>query len=128
MSKFCSNCGKEIKGNVNFCPECGKAVNPVVEETPVQTTNTTTTEKTNALAVSGFVVALVSLLLNFWGIVGIIATVLSGVGLSQTGPGKDKGRGLAIAGLSIGIFSILYGVFQIMAIAMRITVLPFMGL
>lgn len=117
MSKFCSNCGKEIKGNVNFCPECGKAVNPVVEETPVQTTNTTAEDKVNALALSGFIVALISLLLNFWGIVGIVATVLSGVGLSKTGPGKEKGRGFAIAGLVIGILSILYGLFQIMVLS-----------
>jgi membrane protease subunit (stomatin/prohibitin family) len=24
-SKFCSNCGKSVPGEANFCPECGKA-------------------------------------------------------------------------------------------------------
>ena len=40
---FCSNCGKEIRDNSNFCPYCGsvKRVNPseAVKQTPVQDTS-----------------------------------------------------------------------------------------
>ena len=69
--------------------------------------------KTNSLAIAGFAVAMTSLFLNFYGIVGLVATVLSAVGLSkvkETGTGK----GFAIAGLIIGIISILWGVFAIL--------------
>lgn len=64
----------------------------------------------NGLAVAGFVVSLVSLLLNFWGTVGLVGAVLSGVGLSQVGHMQQRGKGLAIAGLVIGIFSILWAI------------------
>lgn len=113
MNNFCPNCGKENKTNSNFCPNCGTAMN----DSAISTPNVSATEKTNGLALAGFITALVSLLINFWGIVGIVATILSGVGLSKTGPGKEKGRGMAIAGLIIGIFSILYGVIQLIALA-----------
>lgn len=109
MSKFCSNCGKEISSKTKFCPECGNQVGEVA--------SVNTEVKTNGLAIAGFTIALISLLLNFWGIMGVVATVLSAVALPKTGEGKEKGRGMAIAGLSIGIFSIVYGVFQILAIA-----------
>ena len=105
MDKFCPNCGKENKTNSNFCPECGAPMSGTSAPSAVGET----TGKTNGLAVAGFIIALVSLLINLCGIVGIVATILSGVGISKTGPGKDKGRGMAIAGLIIGIFSILFG-------------------
>lgn len=110
MNRFCSNCGKELDANSNFCPECGNQVNGIV--TPI----TTVSDKTNSLAIAGFVTALISLFLNFWGIVGIVATVLSAVAIPQTGERKEKGRGIAVAGLIVGIFSIIYGLSQIMSV------------
>jgi hypothetical protein len=71
-------------------------------------------QETNTFAMTGFVLALVSLFLNFWGIMGILATVFSAIGLSKISVTKEKGKGLAIAGLVIGIFSILYAVLQLM--------------
>ena len=59
--------------------------------------------KTNGLAIAGFVVSLVSLLINFAGIVGLTGTILSAVGLSQINSRGEKGKGMAIAGLIIGI-------------------------
>lgn len=29
---FCTNCGKEIEGNVRFCPECGALVVKATEK------------------------------------------------------------------------------------------------
>ena len=81
----------------------------VVNNTPVVNYGA----KTNGLAVAGFVTGLSSLLINFVGLVGLVATILSAVGLTKTGPGKDKGRGMAVAGLILGIISVIYGFFQI---------------
>lgn len=71
-----------------------------------------TPKQSNNLALAGFIVALCSLLINFAGIVGLVATVLSGVGLSKVKT-TGKGKGFAIAGLVIGIISIIYGIYSI---------------
>lgn len=78
--------------------------------------NNSTQTSTNGLAIAGFVVSLCSLIINFGGIVGLVGTILSGVGLSQVKT-KGKGKGLAIAGLIIGIISIVYGIYSIINLA-----------
>ena len=75
--------------------------------------------QSNGLAIAGFVVALVSLLINFGGIVGLVATILSAVGLSKV-KSTGKGKGFAIAGLIIGIVSIIYGIYSIINAAAMI--------
>ncbi|MDE5830890.1 MAG: hypothetical protein K2H53_04470 [Clostridia bacterium] len=74
--------------------------------------NNNASGQSNPLALAGFIVALCSLLINFGGIVGLVATVLSGVGLSKV-KATGKGKGFAIAGLVIGIISIIYGIYSI---------------
>lgn len=74
--------------------------------------NNNTQGSTNSLAVAGFVVSLCSLLINFAGIVGLVGTILSAIGLAQVKT-KGKGKGMAIAGLIIGIISIVWGIYSI---------------
>ena len=74
----------------------------------------------NNLALAGFIVALVSLFINFGGIVGLVATILSAVGLSKVKT-TGKGKGFAIAGLVIGIISIIYGIYSIINAAALIS-------
>jgi len=114
MNNYCPYCGSVNNNGGNFCQNCGAhlQVQPVNNYYP-NVQNNMYQQKTNGIALAGFITAMVSLILNFWGIVGIVATVLSGVGISKTGPGKEKGRGLAIAGLIVGIFSIVWGLFSI---------------
>ena len=76
------------------------------------TPNSNPQNSSNPLALAGFIVSLCSLIINLGGIVGLVGTILSAVGLSKVKtPGKYKG--LAIAGLVIGIISIVYGIFSI---------------
>lgn len=70
-------------------------------------------KKNNGLAIAGFVVSLVSLFINFAGIVGLVGTILSGVGLEKSKNLEGKGKGLAIAGLIIGIIGVVYGIYSI---------------
>lgn len=70
----------------------------------------------NNLALAGFIVSLCSLFINFAGIVGLVATILSAIGLSKV-KSTGKGRGFAIAGLVIGIISIIYGIYSIFTAA-----------
>ena len=76
----------------------------------------------NGLALAGFIVSLCSLIINFGGIVGLVGTVLSGVGLSKV---KSTGKGFAIAGLIIGIISIIYGIYSIFNAAAILSNLTF---
>lgn len=119
MIKYCSNCGNELSENVNYCPYCGEKIirelkeTKTINETKEESFDPNEFENSNSLAIAGFVTAIISLFLNFWGIVGIIATVLSAVAINQVNKSKERGKGLAIAGVIIGTFSILYGLFQI---------------
>ena len=70
-------------------------------------------KKHNGLAVAGFVVSLVSFFINFWGIVGLIGTILSAVGLKNSKELDGKGKGLAITGLVFGIIGIVWGIYTI---------------
>lgn len=64
----------------------------------------------SGLAIAGFVVSLVALIPCFWfwllQLPGYVGTVLSIFGLKATKGGAKKGRGLAIAGLVVGIVAI----------------------
>ena len=117
---FCVECGNILSENDTSCPNCGcptiRQTNSISNGNSINNNNET---KTNSMAVGGFITAMVSLLLNFWGIVGIVATILSGIGLNQIINDKysEKGKGLAIAGLCIGGFSILYGLIQILILS-----------
>lgn len=109
---FCKNCGKQITDGSVFCPNCGAdtEVNKYLYQ-PVSK------QKYNTMSIIGLVVAGISLLLNFWGIVGIAATVISLIALLQIGKSCEKGKGMAIAGIAIGGFSIVFGVIQIILLA-----------
>ena len=74
--------------------------------------------KINSLALAGFITSIISLFLNFWGIVGIVGVVLSSVGLAQINSKKERGSGLAISGIMIGVFSILYAFYIIVSFTM----------
>lgn len=94
---FCKNCGNELNENASFCNKCGANVRTVKESA-----------QNNTFAIVGFIVACISIFLNFWGVVGIAAIILSSLGLIQINKTGEKGKKLAVAGISIGIFSVIY--------------------
>ncbi len=108
---YCRNCGVELKDGTAFCTNCGQKQDADI--------NNVTDNKNgyNTMCVVGFVMSLISLLINFWGIVGIIGTVLSIVGLMNCKKKNEKGKGLAIAGIIIGVISIFYGFYSILVLA-----------
>lgn len=72
-------------------------------------------KKINGLCLAGFLVSLISLLINLWGIVGITGTVLSAVGLNSLNEEKETGQGFAIAGMIIGVVSVAYAIVLIVS-------------
>ena len=118
--KKCGNCKKELENDDLFCPYCGKKVEAeaktkekVVEEKkeviekPKETSSTGTKSSTNGLALSGFIVSLVSTLLCC-GSFNVVSLILSIVGLVQSKDYKgDGGKGFAIAGIVISAIPIV---------------------
>ena len=105
MNKIkCDKCGSEIDGSAKFCPNCGakieateKAERVEVVETVIRnnnTINTTTEAGYNALAIIGFILAFIP---KIW----IVSLIISIVALVQISKTKEKGKGLAIAGIVI---------------------------
>ena len=113
MSKIkCDKCGSEIDEKSKFCPNCGAKIEfskkaekvEVVEAVVKDSDNTTNnTEKGyNVLSIIGFILAFIP---KLW-IVSFIISIIALVQISKT---KEKGKELAIAGISISSFLIAIG-------------------
>ena len=114
---FCTNCGKEINNTASFCPECGASQHAVTAASPnigsyATSTNQPVMQKApyNTMCIVGLVISCISLLLNFWGLVGIAGTIVSTLGLTSCQQKNENGKALAIVGIIIGAYSILYAV------------------
>ena len=114
---FCKNCGGNIADGAAFCPVCGQAVNIAANNQyqPHYSPNynppyQNTTVKTNGIALAGFIIGCVSLLINLWGLVVLAALIMSIIGCVQISSGKGKGNAFAVAGIIIGAFSLIFGV------------------
>ncbi len=73
-------------------------------------------KRNNALAITGFVLSLVSLLINPVAIISILGLIFSGIGLSKVKV-TNSGKGLAIAGIIISILSTIYSIWAIFYLA-----------
>lgn len=107
---FCVNCRKEIPNGTMVCPECGtsqkRAGTPPVSGMGKQPTGQKSAY--NKMAIIGLVISGISLFLNFWGIVGIAGIIVSVIGLINCNQTNENGKTLAIIGIAIGAFSVLY--------------------
>ena len=137
---FCPNCGHQIPDDSLFCPDCGQSIQtenqsaqpnagqgqqpPVYDADPAQNQGyqyqysvqyTKDTRPMNGMCIAGFVVGIVSMFLNFYGIVGIVALILSAVGLSACTKKNQRGKGFAVAGLVLGIVGVVFGLVSICA-------------
>lgn len=105
MSKFCANCGNELTENSKFCSKCGsngEETNSIKNNEPVQNVNAGET-KTNGQAIAAFVLSIVGLFI-FGLICGILSISMSTAALKHIKMfPNEKGKGLAIAGIVIGI-------------------------
>ena len=96
---FCKNCGKEIDDKAAICVYCGVATNNASENQ---------VRKVNGLGIAGFVISLLSLWLGvYFCIASIVGLVLSVVGMVNRKK-YTSCNGLAIAGLVLGIISVVF--------------------
>jgi hypothetical protein len=114
---FCTNCGKEIRDGAAFCSSCGASQQEETTQTVFSAVNTNSSiaqgASYNTMCVLGAVISGISLLLNFWGIVGIAGTIVSTLGLMSCQQKKEKGKMLAITGIGVGACSILYALVEL---------------
>lgn len=104
---YCSNCGAKTVSD-NFCNNCGMSIN-----------NYNTYAKSNkmcGIALAGGITSLVSLLIDIFGVVAIVAIVLSSIGLYKvnSNPGL-RGKGWAICGIVCGICELIFKVLIIVS-------------
>ncbi|MBP5678244.1 MAG: zinc-ribbon domain-containing protein [Bacilli bacterium] len=106
MAKFCINCGKELGDTDKVCSQCGT---PVDGAAPAQATTVVAparAQKSNGLALAGFIVSLVSTILCC-GSFNVISLILSIVGAVKAKDCGGNGKGLAIAGIIISAIGLI---------------------
>jgi len=97
---YCPNCGAGLASGAQNCPRCGKIffqpVYPAYPANPAYPAR----PGTNITAVLGFILALLPL-----PFAGLVLCVIALIQCGQTGPDgrRQKGRGLAIAGILIRV-------------------------
>lgn len=98
---FCRECGNKLQENSMFCEKCGAKYELVGQP------KTYTKKKTNGLSVLGMILGIVSLSFSMWGIISIIAIIVSSVAKKQIIVNDEAGDGMAVAGICCGIISLL---------------------
>lgn len=99
----CSECGKEFSDKAGACPNCACPVE-------VKDTEEKEYESPNPIAITGFVLSLVSIFVQiFWIIVGATGLIFSIIGVIITFKEHKKGKILAILGVILGIVGIILG-------------------
>ncbi len=123
MSRTCKYCGNVLEDGDNFCQKCGAVADSVQDNEPgmsaqanqtannnfnnQQQVNSGYQGKTSGIAIGGFVCSIIGLFVA--GIIlGIVAISLGAAALNhmKTFP-EEKGRGLAIAAIVMGIIDIV---------------------
>ncbi len=93
----CEVCGKELPDGIIVCESCKSSI--------------LSAQKTNKMAMASLVVSIAGLMLGF----GIVAVIFGIIGQNQitASMGRQKGGGMAIAGIVIGCLGIIVLVIQI---------------
>ena len=116
MSKFCENCGAALNENDVFCTKCGTRVknesnntNNAINNTAInnESINTSKAIRVSPLAITSLVCSIIGLFILGY-IMGFVSISCSSTFLKQQKSNPNlKGKGLAIAGLVIGIIDIV---------------------
>jgi Zn-dependent protease with chaperone function len=101
----CTNCQTALSAGTSFCATCGTPVQTVTTAAPVVTPSAPVTStpagSVNGLAIASLSVSVVSLAFTA-GTFGFVGAILGHFALKQIKQRGQGGRGLAIAGISIG--------------------------
>ena len=122
----CPHCNANLEEGATFCLNCGAqldAAAPAAEAAPAAAPAAPAKKKVNGLAVAGFVISLVGMFC--FGIVcGILSVIFCAIALKQIPAKNQGGKGLAVAGLIIGILDLALLVVSYLACG-AVAMLPF---
>lgn len=129
---FCIKCGKEIPANSAFCPFCGSSQSgdaPAQGESAdqercggqdtvaapdgyAQPINQSPIRKAqyNLLCILGLVISLISLVFNYFGLVGLGGIIVSVIGLVQCNRKRENGRIMGVLGVFFGAVAVITAV------------------
>jgi len=104
---FCSNCGAEISKDATFCSKCGTAQKET-ESSGVSNKVEQKKESYNALCIIGLIFSILSLSLTNLGLIfAVIGLIASAIGLASCNKSGQKGKPLAIGGITISLITLL---------------------
>ena len=108
--RCCPNCGSEAKIQLAPNSEFEEPKKPYVQ--PYRPYGMPMNNRMNGYAIAGFVLSCVALVLMcVFPPLSILGIVFSALGLSQIKKSFQRGKGLAVAGLTIGIMTTVFSVF-----------------
>ncbi len=100
---YCPKCGQQNADENKFCLKCGAALinKPTMEQAAPLPQRPLGTARNSGLAVASLVLGIAGFFINF---LSILAIIFGAVAMGQTAKNPElKGRGMAIAGLVLGI-------------------------
>lgn len=104
MAKFCKNCGKEINMETGYCSNCGTRIDNEPTVTNIETNNVNNKKDNTVIA---FVLSLLGFLCcTYLAIPGLIMSIMSLQNMNN-GNLSTKNKGLAIAGIILGVLGII---------------------
>ncbi len=105
---FCSQCGEKNPDNAKFCSKCGaalKAAAAPAKPAPAPTKAAATGERTSGMAIAALIMGILGFLT--FGPLAILAIIFGAIGIGQANKDPSlKGKGMAVAGLVLGIIAI----------------------
>lgn len=105
----CPKCNRKNDDTAIFCIYCGKEMKlEEIKEVKI------VSPRLNPLALSGFIVSMASVATGLFGVAGIVGIILSSIGLSKIKKNNERGRGFALAGLIVGIITVVVSILKIM--------------
>jgi len=108
--RCCPNCGSEAKIQLAPNSEFEEPKNPYGQ--PYRPYGMPMNNRMNGYAVAGFVLSCVALVLMcVFPPLSILGIVFSALGLSQIKKSFQRGKGLAVAGLTIGMITTVFSIF-----------------
>lgn len=112
--KRCDNCGAELSDEAQYCTQCGMPTGTSTQtfQMPPPPGYQKTRSRYNGMCVAGFAVSLGGIFV-LPPLAGILSVIFSAIGLKNLSTNGQLGKGLAVTGILMGIFDMIFGAFLI---------------